>query len=180
VGRLVPIKNLPLFVEAARIVAENEPRAVFVVAGDGELRTALEAEARAALGDRIVFTGWANDLPALYAALDVAVLTSLNEGTPVALIEAAAAGVPAVATDVGGVRDVVEDGMTGRVVTGDNPVVLAEAVERLLADDAERARLGANARARALERFSTDEMTSALADLYRGVVDGRAAARSVP
>ncbi|HYG70861.1 MAG TPA: glycosyltransferase, partial [Actinomycetota bacterium] len=86
VGRLVPIKNLGLFFQGARRVASEHPSAVFVVAGDGDLRSALESEARDLLGDRAVFTGWVGDLPSLYASLDVTVLTSLNEGTPVALI----------------------------------------------------------------------------------------------
>jgi glycosyltransferase involved in cell wall biosynthesis len=169
VGRLVPIKNHAMFFQAARIVADTEPRAVFVVAGDGELRPALEAEAHAALGDRVVFTGWVDDLAGLYAALDLVALTSLNEGTPVALIEAAGAGVCAVTTDVGGVRDVVEDGVTGRLVRSEHIVAFAEAAIALLDDDAERAALGQAARRRALERFSADAMTSNVAALYRSI-----------
>jgi len=89
---------------------------MFAIAGDGELRAMLEAEARQTLGEQVRFLGWVSDLPVLYAALDVVVLTSLNEGTPVALIEAIIAGRPVVATDVGGVSEVVHDGVNGSLV----------------------------------------------------------------
>ena len=113
VGRLVPIKNHVLFIEAARQVLLERPDVVFAIAGDGELRAMLEAEAHRVLGERVRFLGWVFDLALLYAALDVVVLTSLNEGTPVALIEAMAAGRPVVATDVGGVAEVVRDDPNG-------------------------------------------------------------------
>jgi glycosyltransferase involved in cell wall biosynthesis len=169
VGRLVPIKNHPLFLEAARLVADRAPRARFIVAGDGELRVALEAEARAALADRVAFTGWVHDLPSLYAALDLVVLTSLNEGTPVALMEAGAAGVAVVATDVGGVRDVVDDGTTGRLVPSGDADGVAAAILELLDDDAARGRLGAEAARQAPARFSPEAMTARLAHLYRSI-----------
>ncbi len=174
VGRLVPIKNLGLFFRAAHRVAAEHPRTVFVVAGDGDLRSALEPEARELLGDRVVFTGWVGDLPSLYASLDVTVLTSLNEGTPVALIEAAAAGIAAVATDVGGVRDVVEDGVTGLLVPSEDADALAATIGRLLADPHARAAMGERGRARAVERFSADAMSDAYAGLYASVLGGRA------
>jgi glycosyltransferase involved in cell wall biosynthesis len=170
VGRLVPIKNHGLFFRAARVLAASHPRAVFVVAGDGELRPALESEAREALGDRVVFTGWAKDLPSLYGSLDVVALTSLNEGTPVALMEAAGAGVASVATDVGGVRDVVVDGVTGLLVASEDAGSLAAAMARLLDDPASRRSIGERAREDALARFTVDAMGDAYADLYRQVL----------
>ena len=102
-----------LFLEAAARIAAERPETVFVVAGDGELRSMLEAEAARSLGERIRFLGWTQDLAALYAALDVVMSTSLSEGTPVALIEALAAARPVVATDVGGVSEVVAHGRNG-------------------------------------------------------------------
>src|SRR5207245_2820341 len=108
VGRLAAIKDHPTFLAMAASVAHRHPEAHFVVAGDGALRPAMESSAKEMLGDRVHFLGWATDLPALYGALDVVVLTSRNEGTPVALIEAAAAGRPVVATAVGGVPAVVK------------------------------------------------------------------------
>ena len=125
VGRLVAIKDHETFLAMAARVAASHPGATFVVAGDGDLRGRLEARARSLLGDRVRFLGWVTDLPLLYGALDVVVLTSRNEGTPVALIEAGAAGLPSVATRVGGVPEVVRDGETGYVVAEGDVAALA-------------------------------------------------------
>ena len=164
VGRLVPIKNHVLFLDAARRVLERVPAATFVIAGDGELRPMLEAEAES-LGDRVRFLGWVKELPALYAALDVVALTSLSEGTPVALIEAAAAGRPVVATDVGGVSEVVEAG--GYLAPSGDGGALADAIESLLADPTLRARMGAAGREGLADRYSAERMGTAMAELYR-------------
>src|SRR5206468_10770541 len=116
VGRLVPIKDHDTFLRAAATVARARDDVTFAIVGDGELRADLERSARTALGERVVFTGGVQDLPTLNASLDAVALTSRNEGTPVALIEAGAAGKPVVATRVGGVADVVRDGETGSLV----------------------------------------------------------------
>ncbi|HEY7659045.1 MAG TPA: glycosyltransferase family 4 protein [Actinomycetota bacterium] len=167
-GRLVPIKNHVLFVEAARRIARVRPDAVFAVAGDGELRGMLEAEAREALGDRIRFLGWVADLARLYAAIDVVVLTSLSEGTPVALIEAAAAGKPVVATDVGGVAEVVLDGRTGILVPSGDAEAIALGVLSILEDDEMRTGMGQAGRAVAAERHSPEVAAAEMHALYEG------------
>ena len=135
-------------------MAPVRPDIVFLIVGDGERRAELETAARASgLGDRVRFLGWRADLNRLYADLDVVVLTSKNEGSPVALIEAMAAGRPVVSTRAGGVEDVVTDGETGVVVPiGDAPAV-ARAVVDLLEDPARAARLGAAGRASVVARF---------------------------
>jgi len=166
VGRLVPIKNHRLFFEAARAVLEEHPDTMFVVAGDGELRATLEADAGRTLGDRVRFTGWVRSLPKLYAALDLVVLTSLNEGTPFSLIEAAAAGRPVVATDVGGVADAVADGETGFLVPSGDPRALAAAISRLLGDRSLSRRMGEAGRRRAAMAFSPAVMADRVAELY--------------
>jgi len=168
VGRLVPIKNHVLFLAAARAVLERVPATTFVIAGDGEVRSMLEVEAEP-LGDRVRFLGWVPDLPALYAALDVVVLTSLNEGTPVALIEAAAAGRPVVSTDVGGVAEVVEGG--GLLVPSGDSQALADAIESLVTDADLRARMGAAGLASVADRYSAGRIGAALASLYRELVE---------
>jgi glycosyltransferase involved in cell wall biosynthesis len=166
VGRLVPIKDHVTFLDAAARVARERPDATFVVAGGGELRSDLEVRARHLLGDRCRFLGWVMDLPTLYAALDVVVLTSRNEGTPVALIEAGAAGKPAVATRVGGVADVVQDGKTGLLVPPRDPRAVAAGVSALL-DDPGRARaFGEAARREASSRFRIERLADDLAGLY--------------
>ena len=110
IGRLTPIKNHRLFLEAARllITARGDTRTLFLIVGDGELRRDVEdLTQHLGLVEKVVFTGWIRDLAPLYADLDVVALTSDNEGTPVAVIEAMAARVPVIATDVGGVRELI-------------------------------------------------------------------------
>lgn len=110
VGRLVPIKNHRLFLDAAAkfLRQENFADVRFSIIGDGELRRELEDYARKlGIAGRVYFLGWRKDLVEVYSGLDVVCLTSLNEGTPVSLIEAMASGCPVVATDVGGVRDLL-------------------------------------------------------------------------
>ncbi|MDL2269200.1 glycosyltransferase [Desulfosarcina sp. OttesenSCG-928-A07] len=110
VGRLVPIKNHYLFFNAAKQVLERHghPNLKFVVVGDGELRGDLENYvADQHLSDAVVFCGWEKDVSLVYPDLDIVALTSLNEGTPVSIIEAMAADVPVISTDVGGIRDLL-------------------------------------------------------------------------
>ncbi|MGH7535658.1 MAG: glycosyltransferase, partial [Gemmatimonadales bacterium] len=124
VGRLVPVKNPGLFLSALSRASSYQPNTPLtgVVVGDGPLRPALEAQARRlGLDGRVRFTGWQRDVRALYEGLAVACLTSWNEGTPVALIEAMAAGHPVVATEVGGVSDLLrgEGGPAGPIPAGE-------------------------------------------------------------
>ena len=110
VGRLVPIKNHDLFFQAARRVIDQIPNAHFAIVGDGERRAELTAlAANLGLADRTHWAGWQSDVLPVYSALDCAVLCSHNEGHPIALIEAMAAGVPIAATNVGGVADLLRD-----------------------------------------------------------------------
>jgi glycosyltransferase involved in cell wall biosynthesis len=171
VGRLTAIKQHELFVEAAKAVTARDPAALFLIAGDGDRRTEIEARARAAgLAGRMRFLGWRRDLAAIYAATDVFVLTSRNEGTPVALIEAMASGVPGVSTNVGGVRDVIADEEMGVLIPAEQPEGLAAAVERLFADPARRAAMGARGRTHVLARYTDDRLVANIAALYRALV----------
>jgi glycosyltransferase involved in cell wall biosynthesis len=171
VGRLVPIKDHVTFLEAAARVAGARPDVSFAVVGDGELRAELERRARGMLGDRIRFLGWVSDLPTLYAALDVVVLTSRNEGTPVSLVEAGAAGKPVVSTGVGGVRDVVRDGVTGLLAPREDAAAVGAAVLRLLNDPSTATRMGAAGRDWVRDRFSAHRLADDLAGLYRECLD---------
>ncbi|MFN3477083.1 MAG: glycosyltransferase, partial [Candidatus Methylomirabilales bacterium] len=117
VGRLVPIKGHETFLQAARSVAERLPSCRFLVVGDGPERLKLQGMAATlGLASRVLFLGWRRDLDRIYADLDLLVLSSSNEGTPVSLLEAMAAGVPVVATQVGGVRDLITHPETGLLV----------------------------------------------------------------
>ena len=171
VGRLVPVKDHATFLEAAARIRRERPDVTFVVAGHGELRTSLEARARRELGDRCRFLGWVKDLRSLYGAIDVAVLTSRNEGTPVALIEAAAASTPVVATRVGGVADVVVDGRTGLLCPPGDPAAVYAAVLELLGNPARARGMGAAARESVRERFTIERLANDLAGLYGELLD---------
>lgn len=174
VGRLVPIKNHELFFDAAERV-----RAVrdvgLVVVGDGEQRAALERRAaERGLSDRTVFLGWRRDLDVIYADLDLVALTSINEGTPVAVIEAMASARPVVATEVGGVADVVEHERTGLLVRAGDAAAFAQATLRLLDDPALGERLGREARSRALARYGSDRLVRDVRQLYDELLAGEA------
>ncbi len=110
VGRLVPVKRHVLFLDAARVFLENHPnmKVQFVIIGDGELRKPLERYMKEkGLNEYVRFCGWRRDLPEVYADVDILGLTSLNEGTPVSIIEAMAAATPVISTDAGGVFDLL-------------------------------------------------------------------------
>jgi len=167
VARLVPIKNHRLFLQAAQVVAEAVPQARFLVVGDGELREELEAYAcDLGLDGKILFTGWRRDLARLYADLDVVALTSINEGTPVSLIEALAAGVPVVATAVGGVPDVVVEGGTGYLVEVGDVKGMAAAIIELLRNPERAKEMGMAGRKAVYPKFSAQTLIANVEGLY--------------
>ena len=145
-----------------------------MIAGDGELEDDLTGYA-ASLGiaDRVRMLGWRRDLPVIYAATDVFLLTSRNEGTPVALIEAMASAVPGVSTDVGGVRDVIGGDDTGRTAPFGDADGLARSIVELLSSPARRAEMGARARARVLAHYDINRLVGDIAALYRELLAER-------
>jgi glycosyltransferase involved in cell wall biosynthesis len=167
VARLVPIKAHEVFFQAAVHVLQAEPAAHFIVVGDGERREELEAMVNV-LGIRssVTFVGWRRDMVSVYADLDVVALTSLNEGSPVALIEALAAARPVVSTAVGGVPEVVIDGTTGLLVTPSDSILTAEAILALLRDRALGARLGAAGRRHVYPRYDSTRLVDDVKGLY--------------
>jgi glycosyltransferase involved in cell wall biosynthesis len=164
VARLTAVKRPDRFLDMAQHITQERSDVVFAIAGEGELLASLQADTRALEG-RVVFLGWRSDVETVYAASDVVVLTSDNEGMPVSLIEAASIGIPAVTTRVGSAAEVVVDGSTG-FVTGLDTAELAAATTKLLDDDALRRRLGANAAARAAHEFAASRLVADIADLY--------------
>jgi glycosyltransferase involved in cell wall biosynthesis len=181
VGRLTAVKNLGLLLNAARIVIARVPDTVFLIAGDGELRGELERHAaRLGIANDVRWLGWRADLPVIYAATDIVAITSHNEGTPVALIEAMAAGVPGVATAVGGVPDLVEDGITGALTPADDAEGFAREVERLLKDEQTRTEMGRRARIAVVARFDIKRLVADVDALYRSLLDPQRTASVVP
>ena len=172
IGRLVPIKDHAMLLRAfARV--DGPPPLVpphLVILGDGELRTELEGAVRAmGLAARVHFTGWWKDMATALADLDVVALSSQNEGTPVALIEAAAAGKAVVATAVGGVGSVVADGVTGHLVPAGDDGTMARRIEELLADADARQRMGDAGRERVRARYGEERMLADVRTLYESL-----------
>jgi len=177
-GRLTDIKRHDLFIEMAAIVARTRPDVDFLVAGDGELRSALEAMARErGVASQVKFLGWRTDLTTIYGATDIFALTSRNEGTPVALIEAMATAVPGVSTDVGGVRDVIAGPNSGVLVPFGSGEALAAPMLDLLASTERRRAMGAVARADVLARFDLDHLLTNTARLYGDLITAARARR---
>ncbi len=174
VGRLTAIKQQSLFLEMAAGLLERSDRYLFLIVGDGELRDSLERRAdELKIRGHVRFLGWRADLAALYAATDVFVLTSRSEGTPVALIEAMAAAVPGVSTDVGGVRDVIPDESLGILVPFGNAEKLVRAVEELSNSATRRDQIGRRARAFVAERFDRQRLLADVTALYWRLLEFR-------
>ena len=167
-----PQKRHALMVDAFARVANERPDAHLVLIGGGPLESQVRAQvARAGLGDRVVITGVRDDVPALLPALDVFVLSSRAEGLPVSLLEAMAAGVPAVSTAVGGVPEVVEDGVTGLLVPPEDVEALWSSMMRLA--DPERRRRFARAGMQRAMRYSGARAWEQVQASYQRVLPGR-------
>ncbi len=167
VGNFKPQKAPLDFVRVAAAVHEIHPDAWFVMVGDGPLREPAERLAREiGVAERIVFTGWWNDVPGLLAATTVSVLTSRHEGLPCSVVESLAAGVPVVATAVDGTVEVVRSGDNGFLAPAGDIAGLARSIGRLLEDPGLRERMAAAAR-EGLEDFDRDLMVKQQEDLYR-------------
>lgn len=163
VGRLAPVKDHLLLLESVALLDDVH----VVLVGDGEMRQRLELRAAAAdLRERVHFVGWRTDIAELLSDVDVVALSSINEGTPVSLIEGLAAARAVVTTDVGGVRAVVDDEETGLVVEERNPDAYARALDRLLNDPVLRRTLGSEGRNRVRVRFAQDRLIAEIRALY--------------
>lgn len=174
VARLSTEKNPELFVRAAARVHRECPAVRFVIVGDGPLRGGLAALAHGlGLEHALRFEGIRQDMPDVYATLDVLALTSWHEGTPLALLEAMASGVPVVATSVGGVPELVVVGTSGLLTPPGDDAALAHALLTLVRDAPLRARLGAGARTRVAHEFALSRQLDATAALLRGLARER-------
>jgi len=164
VGRMVPIKNHALFLDAAQAVHAIRPDVRFVLIGAGELRADIEAQVdRLGLRAVTTFVGWVTETAPVYAALNCLVLSSRNEGVPVSAIEAMAARVPVVSTDVGGVRDLINKPQFGYVVPPDDPSALARAILEALTTPLDLAA----AQAHVMATYSAQTVAAAHGALYR-------------
>lgn len=168
VARLEPVKNHLLLLEAARLLKDREKRFELWLVGGGEERASYRTTCAAwGLGSHVRFLGYRDDIPALLAQSDIGALTSLKEGIPRAVLEAMAVGLPVVATNVTGTREVVRNGETGFLVSPHDPRPLAAALERLIDDPALRERMGARGRDVVRSGFDEAEIVRNLERVYR-------------
>lgn len=174
IARLVPIKDHHTFLEAASDIHRSRPDVRFLIVGDGELRPYLERQVQAlGLSQSVIFLGWQRELEPIYADLDLVVLSSLNEGTPVSLIEAMAAGLPVAATRVGGVPDLVEHGKTGLLVPPKDPMALSGAMDVLISDADRRREMGRLGRETIYPKYSEAALIDRMERLYSSVLAAR-------
>lgn len=171
VGRMTAVKRVPDVLEGFRRLRESGVDAVLCLVGDGPDREEIEGQA-SALGviRHTLFVGYQDHVGSWYDAFDVLVLPSASEGTPVVAIEALAAGCPVVATRVGGVPDVVEDGITGYLVEPRDTEALADRLERLARDPELRRRLGDAGKERVLTRYAVERLVADTDALYRSLL----------
>jgi len=174
VGRLTGVKNHKLFLHSAKRVLETIPNVKFIVVGDGELSEKLkELTNNLGITENVIFLGWRRDMPNIYADLDLVVLTSLNEGTPVALIEAMASGKAVVSTAVGGVPDIIENGKSGILVPTKDEKKLADAIVELLSDSVKRKSYGEYGREFVRDKYNKERLFADIAKLYEELVSGK-------
>jgi glycosyltransferase involved in cell wall biosynthesis len=167
VGRMVAQKGMDYFLRAAREVRNEAPQALFAVVGDGPDREKLERLAKElGIAEHVVFTGSRADMPQVYASLDVFALASLDEGMPMAILEALASNRAVVATQVGAVPKLIVSGQTGMLVQPGDVKGLADAIVVLLRNPDLRGRLGRNGSALVHKQFSSRAMSQQYLRLY--------------
>ncbi|CAN5706192.1 glycosyltransferase [soil metagenome] len=164
------VKGARYFIEALPLMAREVPEARFLLVGEGPEREGLMARAdELGVGDRTIFTGFRTDLDRLYGLIDVSVLTSLSEGLSITILESMSAGIPVVATRVGGNPELVDEGVTGLLVPPRDPESFAEAVVALLRDPARRREMGDAGRTRVREEFSLPMVAARYRSLYEEI-----------
>jgi glycosyltransferase involved in cell wall biosynthesis len=167
VGNLTPQKGQVFLLRSIKKLLIEELPIILVVAGDGPLRRPLESMAKElGISESVRFLGQRSDLPEILRSIDVLAGASLREGFPISVLEAMASGKPVVTTNVGGNKEAVLDGVTGFIVSPENPDELASALKRVLLDEKLRQRMGNAARRRVEEHFSAQKMVKKTEELY--------------
>lgn len=174
IGRLAPVKDHDLFLRALAGARKQAPHLRAFIIGDGALRIPLMAlcsQLGLTTSDGshpadVVFTSWIENIPPVLHGLDMVALSSLNEGTPVSLIEAQAAALPVISTDVGGVRDVVTDGVTGLITPPGSAAAMTDALVCLAGDPMLRAELGQAGQAFVFPRYHYQRLVADTRELY--------------
>ena len=169
VGRLAEVKNHAMMLRAFAITVRAQPGARLRIIGDGPERQRLETQARElGIGERVEFLGFRSDVPRLLAEADVLLMSSRYEGVSIAILEAMCAGLPVIATRVGGVPETVQDGVTGLLVADNNSEAMAQAMQELMTSEPERRRLGEGGQAMLQHEFSIDIVADRYFQIYLG------------
>ncbi len=170
VAALVPHKGQRYLVDAAHLVVQEIPDARFIILGEGELRDHLEKQVHEHhLEKHVLLPGFRTDVLGCIKGFDLFVMSSVTEGLGTSLLDAMACSRPIVATDAGGIPEIVEDGLNGLLVPPRDAAALAASIVRVLKDDRLRQRLGAAGFARVGERFTVERMVDATAAIYARV-----------
>ncbi len=183
VGRLAPIKNHTMFLRIVRKINDLQPenKIRFMIVGDGETRHDIEKEA-SNLGlsistpengqprAKVIFTSWIREVENVYAGADISVLTSLNEGTPVSLIESLAAGVPVVSTNVGGIADFVSDGEHGFLTDVNDESLFVQRILELSQNENLRIEMAQKGKKKVLSVFDFKRLVTDVANLYTNLL----------
>ncbi len=173
VSRMETIKGIDIFCSAAKHILQQTDNVVFLVIGDGSQIDAFkQLSATLGLADKVHFLGTRRDIPELLQVMDVAVLASRTEALPMTVLEYMASGRPVVATDVGGVRELITDGITGFLVPPDNPTALAAKILQLLNNRELRTIIGDNAKRQINERFTLDITVRETEDICEQLANG--------
>ena len=181
-ARMAPVKDVDLLAEVIRGQAERKSKAFFLVVGDGEEKPRLEQLIQGCNNAKLI--GWQDNMDQIWSAADAGILTSRNEGTPTALIEAMATGLPFVSTDVGGVKDLalepmgpLPEGMgkwaSNGFLTARTEKAISFCIERLMEEPGTAAEMGAAGRAFVMERFASERLIEEMMDLYRTLATAR-------
>ena len=173
VGRLVEIKGHRYLIDAARLVLDNIPEVTFLLVGDGHLMEGLINQASTAgIKEKVIFTGWRSDIPSLINIFDIFALPSLNEGMGRVLVEAMAMGKPIVASNVGGILDLVKDGVNGILFPQGDAYAMAEAIIKLLMDREPARKMGEEGKRRVYPAYDLGTMIKNIEQLYKQLLEG--------
>ncbi len=169
-GRLVPLKGVVYLVRALALLRADFPHVTLEIAGKGPEQLTIQNEVKSlGLDDRVTFLGWCGDILPVLRGWDIFVQPSLEEGFGIAPLTAMAAGVPVVASAVGGLPELIKHGQTGWLVPPGDPPALADALRVFLGDQQLRLKFAAAGRYRARSRFSAEQMVGAISDVYDSV-----------
>jgi glycosyltransferase involved in cell wall biosynthesis len=171
-GRMVPIKGYDLLLEAARKILDKNPRVGLLIAGDGPLLNELKQKTeKLGIDGNVQFLGFRNDITNILFCLDIFVMSSHNEGIPMVLLEAMTLQKPVVSTAVGGIKEVITDNISGRLVEPGNTDALAKGCLELLQNPQTRMKLAEGARKRIKEEFSSERLTERMVRLYQSLMN---------